>query len=46
LPTLDHCLPLHYVLGAQDKADSVGFFAEKVTLGSMSMQWVSTILAS
>lgn len=40
VPTLDHYLPLLYVLGAQDKADSVGFFAEKVTLGSMSMRSV------
>jgi 4,5-DOPA dioxygenase extradiol len=40
VPTLDHYLPLLYVLGAQDKADSVGFFADKVTLGSMSMRSV------
>ena len=33
-------LPLLYVLGAQDKADGVSFFAEKVTLGSMSMRSV------
>ena len=38
--TLEHYLPLLYVLGAQDKADSVGFFANKVTLGSMSMRSV------
>lgn len=40
VPTLDHYLPLFYVLGAQDKADGVGFFADKVTLGSMSMRSV------
>ena len=40
VPTLEHYLPLLYVLGAQDKADSVGFFADKVTLGSMSMRSV------
>ena len=40
VPTLDHYLPLLYVLGAQDKADGVSFFAEKVTLGSMSMRSV------
>ncbi len=38
VPTLDHYLPLLYVLGAQDKADGVEFFAEKVMLGSMSMR--------
>ena len=40
VPTLDHYLPLLYVLGAQDKGDNVGFFADKVTLGSMSMRSV------
>ncbi len=40
VPTLEHYLPLLYVLGARDKADRVGFFAEKVTLGSMSMRSV------
>jgi aromatic ring-opening dioxygenase catalytic subunit (LigB family) len=40
VPTLDHYLPLLYVLGAQDKTDGVGFFADKVTLGSMSMRSV------
>ncbi len=40
VPTLDHYLPLLYVLGAQDKGDKVSFFADKVTLGSMSMRSV------
>ncbi len=40
VPTTEHYLPLLYVLGAQDKADHVSFFAEKVTLGSMSMRSV------
>ncbi len=40
VPTLEHYLPLLYALGAQDEADSVGFFADKVTLGSMSMRSV------
>jgi 4,5-DOPA dioxygenase extradiol len=40
VPTLEHYLPLLYVLGAQDKADRVGFFTQKVTLGSMSMRSV------
>jgi len=38
VPTLEHYLPLLYVLGAQDGVDTVKFFAEKVTLGSMSMR--------
>jgi 4,5-DOPA dioxygenase extradiol len=40
VPTLEHYLPLLYVLGAQDKTDRVVFFADKVTLGSMSMRSV------
>jgi 4,5-DOPA dioxygenase extradiol len=40
VPTPEHYLPLLYVLGAQDKAESVSFFADKVTLGSMSMRSV------
>ncbi len=40
VPTLDHYLPLLYVLGAKDQEDTVSFFAEKVTLGSMSMRSV------
>jgi 4,5-DOPA dioxygenase extradiol len=40
VPTAEHYLPLLYVLGAQDKADIVRFFAEKVTMGSMSMRSV------
>ena len=40
VPTPEHYLPLLYVLGAQDEADGVVFFADKVTLGSMSMRSV------
>jgi len=40
VPTAEHYLPLLYVLGAQDLSDSVGFFADRVTLGSMSMRSV------
>ncbi len=40
VPTAEHYVPLLYVLGAQDEGDSVKFFAEKVTLGSMSMRSV------
>ncbi len=38
VPTNEHYLPLLYVLALQDKKDAIGFFAEKVTLGSMSMR--------
>ena len=40
VPTTEHYLPLLYVLGTQDESDGVAFFAEKVTLGSMSMRSV------
>ena len=38
VPTPEHYLPLLYVLGAQDESESVAFFADKVTLGLMSMR--------
>jgi 4,5-DOPA dioxygenase extradiol len=37
VPTNEHFLPLLYVLGLQDDEDEVVFFADKVTLGSISM---------
>ncbi len=40
VPTPEHYLPLLYVLGTQTDADSTTFFADKVTLGSMSMRSV------
>jgi 4,5-DOPA dioxygenase extradiol len=40
VPTLEHYLPLLYVLGVQAESDPVVFFADKVTLGSMSMRSV------
>ncbi len=40
VPTPEHYLPLLYVLGVQDKSDAVTFFADRVTLGSMSMRSV------
>jgi 4,5-DOPA dioxygenase extradiol len=40
VPTNEHFLPLLYVLGLQDDHDEVGFFADKVTLGSISMRSV------
>jgi aromatic ring-opening dioxygenase catalytic subunit (LigB family) len=36
----EHFLPLLYVLGTQSQSDGVAFFAEQVTLGSMSMRSV------
>ena len=38
VPTNEHFLPLLYVLGLQEDDDTVSFFAEKVTLGSISMR--------
>jgi 4,5-DOPA dioxygenase extradiol len=38
VPTNEHFLPLLYVLGLQEADDTVSFFAEKVTLGSISMR--------
>ncbi len=38
VPTNEHYLPLLYVLALQEEDDEVGFFAEKVTLGSISMR--------
>jgi len=38
VPTAEHFLPLLYALAMQDEGDGVRFFAEKVTLGSMSMR--------
>lgn len=40
VPTNEHFLPLLYVLGLQEDDDDVAFFAEKVTLGSISMRSV------
>ena len=40
VPTNEHYLPLLYVLALQGKGEEVSFFAEKVTLGSMSMRSV------
>jgi len=40
VPTAEHYLPLLYLPGAQDKTDSVRFFAHKATLGSRSMRSV------
>lgn len=40
IPTEEHYLPLLYVLGAMRPADSVTFFNDQVTLGSISMRGV------
>jgi len=37
VPTLEHFLPLLYPLAAQAEEEPVSFFADKVTLGSISM---------
>jgi 4,5-DOPA dioxygenase extradiol len=38
VPTPEHYLPLLYVLGVQEESERVAFFADRVTLGSMSMR--------
>jgi 4,5-DOPA dioxygenase extradiol len=38
VPTNEHFLPLLYVLAMQDTEDQISFFAERVTLGSISMR--------
>jgi 4,5-DOPA dioxygenase extradiol len=38
IPTNEHYLPLLYVMGMQDESDEIGFFNDRVTLGSISMR--------
>jgi 4,5-DOPA dioxygenase extradiol len=38
VPTSEHYLPLLYVLALQEADDEIEFFAEQVTLGSVSMR--------
>ncbi len=38
IPTNEHYLPLLYVLALQDEREPLRFFAERVTLGSISMR--------
>jgi len=38
VPTNEHFLPLLYVLALQDRGEEIRFFAERVTLGSISMR--------
>ena len=40
IPTPEHFLPLLYALAVQDTDEPVSFFADKVTLGSISMRSV------
>lgn len=40
IPTNEHFLPLIYALALQDKHDDISFFADKLTLGSISMRSV------
>ena len=40
IPTNEHYLPLLYALALRDADDKISFFAEKVTLGSVSMRSV------
>jgi 4,5-DOPA dioxygenase extradiol len=38
IPTNEHFLPLLYILGLREPTDSVHFFCDRVTLGSISMR--------
>ena len=38
VPTNEHFLPMLYILALQDQEDKLSFFAEKVTLGAISMR--------
>jgi len=40
VPTNEHYLPLLYALAVQDPDDQISFFADKVTMGSISMRSV------
>jgi 4,5-DOPA dioxygenase extradiol len=40
VPTNEHFLPLLYLLALQEPNDPVGFFADRVTLGAISMRSV------
>jgi 4,5-DOPA dioxygenase extradiol len=40
IPTAEHFLPLLYTLATQEEGEPVSFFADKVTLGSISMRGV------
>ena len=43
IPTNEHYLPLLYVLPLQEKNEQVKFFADRVTMGSLSMRslWIA-----
>jgi 4,5-DOPA dioxygenase extradiol len=41
VPTLDHYLPLHYVLSAADSSDELKFEYEEMQNGSISMRSLS-----
>ncbi len=38
VPTLDHYLPLFYILGCSDINDQLTFLFEEIQLGSISMR--------
>lgn len=40
IPTNEHYLPLLYILALKDQREPISFFADKVTLGSISMRCV------
>ena len=42
IPANEHYLPLLYILPLQEKNEQIKFFADRVTLGSLSMRslWI------
>jgi 4,5-DOPA dioxygenase extradiol len=42
IPTNEHYLPLLYILSLQGKNEQIKFFADRVTMGSLSMRslWI------
>ena len=37
IPTPDHYLPLLYILGLEEKGESISFFNDRLVMGSVSM---------
>jgi 4,5-DOPA dioxygenase extradiol len=40
IPTTEHFIPLLYILGATDRNETLKFYTEKITMGSLGMRSV------